>query len=149
MSFLFGGSSKLKSLFVSPVSQSYIQQTLRFATKKTGGSTRNGRDSIGRRLGVKKFGGEYVITGNIVIRQRGVRYRPGANIGVGKDHTLYALTPGYVQFNYNEKIKRQIVSIVEQNPNPPPYVPKLKKWQIPRVLPAVKAEEAASVTVSA
>src|SRR5450631_2359089 len=62
------------------------------AHKKAGGSSRNGRDSAGRRLGVKKFGGEAVIGGNIIVRQRGTKWHPGANVGIGTDHTLYALT---------------------------------------------------------
>ncbi|MEM8987306.1 MAG: 50S ribosomal protein L27 [Pseudomonadota bacterium] len=68
------------------------------AHKKAGGSSRNGRDSAGRRLGVKKFGGESVIPGNIIVRQRGTKYYPGDNVGMGKDHTLFALTEGHVQF---------------------------------------------------
>ncbi|MCW5724289.1 MAG: 50S ribosomal protein L27 [Maricaulaceae bacterium] len=68
------------------------------AHKKAGGSSRNGRDSEGRRLGVKKFGGEQVIAGNIIVRQRGTKYHPGANVGMGKDHTLFALTDGRVCF---------------------------------------------------
>ena len=68
------------------------------ANKKAGGSSRNGRDSAGRRLGVKKFGGEVVVAGNIIIRQRGTKYHPGANVGIGKDHTLFALVDGNVKF---------------------------------------------------
>ncbi|MGC6484829.1 MAG: 50S ribosomal protein L27 [Candidatus Puniceispirillales bacterium] len=68
------------------------------ATKKAGGSSRNGRDSAGRRLGVKKFGGESVVPGNIIIRQRGPKFHPGTNVGMGKDHTLFALTDGKVAF---------------------------------------------------
>jgi large subunit ribosomal protein L27 len=68
------------------------------AHKKAGGSSRNGRDSDGRRLGVKKFGGESVIAGNIIIRQRGTKWHPGRNIGMGKDHTLFALVDGVVEF---------------------------------------------------
>ena len=68
------------------------------AHKKAGGSSRNGRDSAGRRLGVKKFGGEQVLAGNIIVRQRGTRWYPGANVGMGKDHTLFALTEGRVTF---------------------------------------------------
>ena len=69
------------------------------ATKKAGGSSRNGRDSAGRRLGVKKFGGEHVIPGNIIIRQRGTKWHPGNNVGIGKDHTIFALTEGKVSFS--------------------------------------------------
>ncbi len=69
------------------------------AHKKAGGSSRNGRDSIGRRLGVKKFGGEHVIPGNIIIRQRGTKVHPGGNVGMGKDHTLFALVEGHVKFH--------------------------------------------------
>jgi large subunit ribosomal protein L27 len=68
------------------------------AHKKAGGSSRNGRDTAGRRLGVKKFGGEAVIAGNIIIRQRGTKVKPGLNVGVGKDHTLWALVDGHVKF---------------------------------------------------
>lgn len=68
------------------------------AHKKAGGSSRNGRDSAGRRLGVKKFGGETVIPGNIIVRQRGTKFHPGANVGMGKDHTLFALIDGKVSF---------------------------------------------------
>ena len=68
------------------------------AHKKAGGSSRNGRDTAGRRLGVKKFGGEQVIPGNIIIRQRGTKWHPGNNVGMGKDHTLYSLVEGRVKF---------------------------------------------------
>ena len=64
------------------------------ATKKAGGSSKNGRDSAGRRLGVKKFGGEHVIPGNIIVRQRGTKFYPGENVGIGKDHTLFSLVEG-------------------------------------------------------
>ena len=67
------------------------------AHKKAGGSSRNGRDSKGRRLGVKRFGGEDVLAGNILVRQRGTKCHPGANVGLGKDHTLFALTAGRVR----------------------------------------------------
>ena len=68
------------------------------AHKKAGGSSRNGRDSAGRRLGVKKFGGEFVIPGNIIIRQRGTKWRPGSNVGLGKDHTIFAIVAGRVAY---------------------------------------------------
>ena len=68
------------------------------AHKKAGGSSRNGRDSAGRRLGVKKFGGEAVLAGNIIVRQRGTKYYPGDGVGIGKDHTLFALADGRVAF---------------------------------------------------
>ena len=68
------------------------------AHKKAGGSSRNGRDSAGRRLGVKKFGGENVLAGNIIVRQRGTKVNPGQNVGMGKDHTLFALIEGKVAF---------------------------------------------------
>ncbi|WP_417309510.1 50S ribosomal protein L27 [Devosia sp.] len=68
------------------------------AHKKAGGSSRNGRDTAGRRLGVKKFGGEVVIPGNIIIRQRGTKWHPGTGVGIGVDHTIYALVPGTVAF---------------------------------------------------
>ena len=68
------------------------------ATKKAGGSSRNGRESIGRRLGVKKFGGENVLAGNIIVRQRGTKFHPGNNVGIGKDHTIFATKNGKVAF---------------------------------------------------
>lgn len=68
------------------------------STKKGGGSSKNGRDSAGRRLGIKKFGGEQVIAGNIIVRQRGTKIHPGENVGIGRDHTLFALTDGVVSF---------------------------------------------------
>ncbi len=68
------------------------------AHKKAGGSSRNGRDSAGRRLGVKKFGGQIVVPGNIIVRQRGTKFHPGDNVGIGKDHTIFALTGGQVKF---------------------------------------------------
>ena len=69
------------------------------AHKKAGGSSRNGRDSRGRRLGVKKFGGEVVVPGNIIVRQRGTKFHPGTNVGLGRDHTLFALVDGAVRFH--------------------------------------------------
>ena len=80
------------------------------AHKKAGGSSRNGRDSAGRRLGVKKFGGQEVIGGNIIIRQRGTRVYPGANVGIGKDHTRFALGQGRVRF-HGGKLGRKYVSV--------------------------------------
>jgi large subunit ribosomal protein L27 len=68
------------------------------AHKKAGGSSRNGRDSAGRRLGIKKSGGQAVISGNIILRQRGTKYHPGANVGMGRDHTIFATIPGTVSF---------------------------------------------------
>ena len=76
------------------------------AHKKAGGSSRNGRDSAGRRLGVKKFGGEKVIPGNIIIRQRGTKYYPGENVGIGKDHTIFALIEGKVVFSTKSSGKK-------------------------------------------
>ena len=81
------------------------------AHKKAGGSSRNGRDSKGRRLGVKKFGGEVVIGGNIIVRQRGTKWHPGANVGLGTDHTLYALTEGKIEFR-TQGDGRSYVSVV-------------------------------------
>ncbi len=81
------------------------------AHKKAGGSSRNGRDSQAKRLGVKKFGGEAVVAGNIIIRQRGTRVYPGANVGCGKDHTLFALTDGAVTFR-DGKLGRKYVHIM-------------------------------------
>ena len=80
------------------------------AHKKAGGSSRNGRDSAGRRLGVKKFGGETVLAGNIIVRQRGTKWYPGAGVGMGKDHTLFALTDGRVSFR-DGKLGRKFVHV--------------------------------------
>jgi large subunit ribosomal protein L27 len=80
------------------------------AHKKAGGSSRNGRDTAGRRLGVKKFGGEAVIPGNIIVRQRGTKWHPGDNVGMGKDHTLFALSPGKVEFRATRK-GRTLISV--------------------------------------
>ena len=80
------------------------------AHKKAGGSSRNGRDSQSKRLGVKKFGGQDVVGGNIIIRQRGTRVYPGVNVGLGKDHTLFALTHGRVRF-HGGKLGRKYVSV--------------------------------------
>lgn len=88
------------------------------ATKKAGGSTRNGRDSHAKRLGVKKFGGQAVLAGNIIIRQRGTRYHAGSNVGMGKDHTLFALTDGYVLFTKKGKPMRQYVTIEQAAKGP-------------------------------
>jgi len=81
------------------------------AHKKAGGSSRNGRDSPGQRLGVKRFGGEHVLSGMILVRQRGTTYHPGPNVGIGKDHTLFALVPGTVKF-YRKAKERAFVTVV-------------------------------------
>ena len=83
------------------------------AHKKAGGSTRNGRDSEGRRLGVKKAGGQSVIPGNIIIRQRGTVYRAGENVGMGVDHTLFATAEGVVEFKHSKK-DRTYVNVVDK-----------------------------------
>ena len=80
------------------------------AHKKAGGSSRNGRDSAGRRLGVKKFGGEIVISGNIIVRQRGTKFHPGPNVGLGRDHTLFATSEGKVTFKKTRT--RTFVSVI-------------------------------------
>jgi large subunit ribosomal protein L27 len=82
------------------------------AHKKAGGSSRNGRDTEGRRLGVKKFGGEHVLAGNIIIRQRGTKVKPGTNVGLGKDHTIFALIEGHVLFEHKE-VGRVSVSVTK------------------------------------
>ena len=88
------------------------------AHKKAGGSSRNGRDSAGRRLGVKKFGGEAVIPGSIIVRQRGTKFHPGENVGMGKDHTIFALIEGKVAFR-TRAAGRTYVSVAPQ-PSPSP-----------------------------
>ena len=80
------------------------------ATKKAGGSSRNGRDSARRRLGVKKFGGEVVVSGNIIVRQRGTKFHPGTNVGIGKDHTIFATSNGKV--NFKKTKTRTFVSVI-------------------------------------
>ena len=80
------------------------------ATKKAGGSSRNGRDSAGRRLGVKKYGGQLVIPGNIIVRQRGTKFHPGSNVGIGKDHTIFATVNGKVTFKKTRT--RTFISVV-------------------------------------
>jgi large subunit ribosomal protein L27 len=82
------------------------------AHKKAGGSSRNGRDSESKRLGVKRYGGQLVPAGNILVRQRGTQFHPGPNVGVGKDYTLFALKDGYVHFAVKGPLKRRTVSIV-------------------------------------
>ena len=82
------------------------------AHKKAGGSTRNGRDSQAKRLGVKKFGGELVKAGNILVRQRGTEYHPGQNVGLGRDHTLFATVDGHVKFAVKGHKNRTFVNVV-------------------------------------
>ena len=84
------------------------------AHKKAGGSTNNGRDSVSKRLGVKRFGGEAILAGNIIVRQRGTKYVPGKNVGLGKDHTIFALVDGDVLFTRGSN-GRPIVNIVPAN----------------------------------
>jgi large subunit ribosomal protein L27 len=81
------------------------------ASKKAGGSSRNGRDSDGRRLGVKLFGGQAAVAGNIIVRQRGTKFHAGSNVGMGKDHTLFALVNGVIEFSKGRK-DRSFVSVV-------------------------------------
>jgi len=80
------------------------------ATKKAGGSSRNGRDSAGRRLGVKKYGGQIVVPGNIIVRQRGTKIFPGENVGIGKDHSIFSVIKGKVEFK-KSKFDRTYVSV--------------------------------------
>ncbi|MES3008316.1 MAG: 50S ribosomal protein L27 [Pseudomonadota bacterium] len=82
------------------------------AHKKAGGSTSNGRDSQSKRLGVKRFGGEDVLAGNIIVRQRGTHFHPGVNVGLGKDHTIFATVHGKVKFEVKGPERRKFVSIV-------------------------------------
>ena len=81
------------------------------AHKKAGGSSRNGRDSQAKRLGVKRYGGQFVLAGNIIVRQRGTQFHPGDNVGMGKDHTLFALIEGTVKFTVRGEQKRRTVVI--------------------------------------
>ncbi|NEN75291.1 50S ribosomal protein L27 [Pelistega sp. NLN82] len=82
------------------------------AQKKGGGSTRNGRDSEAKRLGVKVYGGQSIPAGSIIVRQRGTRFHPGTNVGIGKDHTLYALVDGEVKFSVRGALNKQTVSVI-------------------------------------
>jgi large subunit ribosomal protein L27 len=82
------------------------------AHKKAGGSSRNGRDSESKRLGVKRYGGQLIPAGNIIVRQRGTEFHPGVNVGMGKDHTLFALVDGHVQFAIKGEKRRRTVSII-------------------------------------
>ena len=82
------------------------------AHKKAGGSSRNGRDSESKRLGVKRFGGEVVLAGNIIVRQRGTEFHPGVNVGMGRDHTLFATANGRIKFEIKGPRSRQFVSVV-------------------------------------
>lgn len=82
------------------------------ATKKAGGSSRNGRDSAGRRLGIKKFGGQAVIAGNIIARQRGTKWHPGQNVGIGSDHTIFAKIDGIVKFVKSAHKSRIFINVV-------------------------------------
>jgi len=92
-------------------------EQIRWATKKSGGSTKNGKDSPGQRLGVKKFSEEKVIAGNILVRQRGTKFHPGENVGMGKDHTLFALKDGYVKFDFRPEKNRTWIHIELPLPN--------------------------------
>ncbi|MFI4846946.1 MAG: 50S ribosomal protein L27 [Candidatus Makana argininalis] len=83
------------------------------AHKKAGGSTRNGRDSHSKRLGIKKYGGEIVKSGNILVRQRGTQFHPGINVGCGKDHTLFALINGKVKFEIKGVNKKRVINIIK------------------------------------
>jgi large subunit ribosomal protein L27 len=85
------------------------------AHKKAGGSSRNGRDSESKRLGVKRYGGQAVLAGNIIVRQRGTEYHPGDNVGMGKDHTLFALKNGVVQFSVKGPTRRRTVTILAES----------------------------------
>ena len=85
------------------------------AHKKAGGSSRNGRDSTAKRLCVKKFGGEMVRAGNILVRQRGTQFRPGDNVGIGRDHTLFALSDGEVQFRHVTKQRKRVDVVTSES----------------------------------
>lgn len=125
---LTGSFSQNPSLSLQPLSLSPLNSLLpfvRFATKKAAGSSKNGRTSNPKNLGVKKFGSEHVVPGNIIVRQRGTRFHPGDSVGMGKDHTLFALKEGYVQFERlftgkvvdDKKVYRKVVNVQEENNN--------------------------------
>ena len=85
------------------------------AHKKGGGSTRNGRDSESKRLGVKRFGGEKVFPGNIIVRQRGTRFHPGKNVSMGKDHTIFSLIDGFVKFSKRGPLSKKVIDVVSES----------------------------------
>ncbi|MDY0308555.1 MAG: 50S ribosomal protein L27 [Castellaniella sp.] len=85
------------------------------AHKKGGGSTRNGRDSESKRLGVKVYGGQQILAGGIIVRQRGTQFHPGVNVGIGKDHTLFSLVDGVVQFSIKGALNKRTVSVTAAN----------------------------------
>ena len=85
------------------------------AHKKGGGSTRNGRDSESKRLGVKRFGGEKVLPGNIIVRQRGTRFHPGKNVSIGKDHTIFSLIDGFVKFSKRGPLSKKVIDVVSDS----------------------------------
>ena len=99
------------------VNAKHLLSPIRTASKKAGGSVKNGRDSVGKRLGVKKFGGEFVIPGNIIIRQRGKKYHGGENVGLGRDHTIFAKASGWVHFTFDRTKKRNFVHVLNTNPH--------------------------------
>ncbi|WP_343189323.1 50S ribosomal protein L27 [Buchnera aphidicola] len=82
------------------------------AHKKAGGSTRNGRDSHSKRLGIKKFGGEWITSGSIIVKQRGTKFHPGINVKCGKDHTIYAIKDGKVQFQFKKYKKKKYINVI-------------------------------------
>ena len=84
------------------------------AHKKGGGSTRNGRDSESKRLGVKRYGGEKVLPGNIIVRQRGTRFHPGKNVSMGKDHTIFSLIDGFVKFSKRGPLSKKVIDVVSE-----------------------------------
>ena len=85
------------------------------AHKKGGGSTRNGRDSESKRLGVKRFGGEKVLPGNIIVRQRGTRFHPGKNVSMGKDHTIFSLIDGFVKFSKRGSLSKKVIDVISES----------------------------------
>ena len=120
-----------------------VHQCVRHATKKAGGSTKNGRDSPGQRLGVKKFGGKAVAAGNIIIRQRGATVHPGAQTKMGKDFTIFAVRPGYVKFTLDKAKNKNTVCVMD---TPPDNVPLPRAWVEAQAELAAEAQEAAAAT---
>src|ERR1700757_2899370 len=118
------------------------------AHKKAGGSTKNGRDSHSKRLGVKRFGGEQVLAGNIIVRQRGTQVRPGSNVGVGTDHTLFAKVTGKVQFQKKGAEQRLYVSVLPEKARPraPPAPPRAVHTSTADSPPGAAALQKRSVT---
>eukprot|EP01100_Stratorugosa_tubuloviscum_P002078 TRINITY_DN1478_c0_g2_i1.p1 TRINITY_DN1478_c0_g2~~TRINITY_DN1478_c0_g2_i1.p1 ORF type:complete len:133 (-),score=43.97 TRINITY_DN1478_c0_g2_i1:308-706(-) len=107
------------SLFLNINNNEFNQ--VRFATKKSGGSSKNGRTSLPKNLGVKKSNGAEIKAGGIIVRQRGLKFKAGVNVGIGRDHTLYSLVHGNVRFGFDQTLKHQFICVIPKNKPTPIY----------------------------